>query len=127
MTHPLCLYIVNHKALLLISNEVWLKFSLIPLCLNKQRNYGLLKNVYFSFIHFISTLFVVFSVLGQVSHFQVTLTSLNGLTPFIDNLFFTFLHALRNGLNKGNRVRRVLVGFWDGNNCINLCKVESNF
>ena len=71
--------------------------------------------------------FVVFRVLGQASHFQVTLTTLNGLIPFIDNLFFTFIHALSNDLNKGNCIQQVLVDFWDGNNCLCLCKVESNF
>ena len=104
MTHPLCLYIVNHKAQFFISNEAWLKFSVVSLCLNKRINYGLLKKVHLSFIHFIFAPFVAFRVFGQVSHFQVTLTTLNGLTPFINNLFFTFIHALSNDLNKGNCV-----------------------
>ena len=82
MTHPLCLHIINHKAQLFISNEVWLKFSLVSFWLDKRINYGLLKNLHLSFIHFISVPFAVFRVLAQVLHFQVTLTILVGLAPF---------------------------------------------
>ena len=91
MTHPLCLYIINYKAQLFISNEVWLKISLVSLWLDKRINYGLLENLHLSFIHFVSVPFAVFRVLAQVSHFQVTLTTLVGLTAFDEFLLVSGL------------------------------------